>query len=787
MTKSIKISAIALGFSVLFSGTSFAQNKQRKSITDSIISLRAVEVTGHYKPISVSRLGVPAKELPITASRIQLEPLKTRGIFEFSEATRFTPGVNTKTSYGAFKQVSIRGFNYAPVELDGMRDERTTFNSYPMPDLSMVNSLEVLKGPSAVQSGHSAVGGVINIVRKSASSDRILDVFLMGGSWNTYQTTLTVGGKVCKGIQSLLNVNFAGGDQWRNRGDKRFSLYNNTKFILGEQHDLDFRIGYSHDFYGTEIGLPPTMPADIYATADDSKVYNQGDLQKGLNRSWRYNNESDFMYNTNFNASLKYNYYLSSDWKLSEYVMYTYDDIDYFGTEELSYMKSDDKKYSHYYKENGKKKYIDLDHVRLTFPLRFEHIAKTLQNHLELNGKFDLGRLHNTFLLGTSYVYMDRVSFSGYNDDLTGEIHGADSEYDVYGPGVMSIVDVKNPKSKGPMGQRFSLARPSETRSLGFYVQDFLEFSPKLKALLALRYDHYNLKSFGRLPAIDREAKYKKEEATSSLNYNALTYRLGMVYQPIKAWTMYASLANYFLPLRSTYSDKNILLNRDGKIIKNPDYKTAVFDPTSGYQIELGSSYDLSERLSVSASVYHINQNNAVRGLGNTEINGERKSIVAQIGQIISKGVDAELHYAPTRNLFFNVGYGYNDIRYGAVKENELGLKDVAEGVRLTNIPATTFYSYGNYTFTKGVLKGLDLNYSVTFTDKVYRNVEKNIYYDAYTLVNGGVRYFIPRSHITIGVQVNNIFNTEYFAQSLSNQLVPSEPCNLKFMLRYRL
>ena len=118
----------------------------------------------------------------------------------------------------------------------------------------------------------------------------------------------------------------------------------------------------------------------------------------GLKREWRYNDASDFMYNRAYNGSLKYTLSLPSGWKLSDYVSYAYDDIDYFSTEELSYPTSSTAgaKYGYYTKdEDGNKTYYDLDHVRFTFPLRFEHIAKTLQNTVDLTGSFSLGSVKN--------------------------------------------------------------------------------------------------------------------------------------------------------------------------------------------------------------------------------------------------------------------------------------------------------------------------------------------------------------------------------------------------------
>lgn len=87
---------------------------------------------------------------------------------------------------------------------------------------------------------------------------------------------------------------------------------------------------------------------------------------------------------------------LSDAAKLMNKFSYTNDDIDYFGTEDLAYLTSEEPIYSHYYMKGKKKVYISLDSLRYDFPLRFSHMAQTYNNQLELNGKFSTGNLGNT-------------------------------------------------------------------------------------------------------------------------------------------------------------------------------------------------------------------------------------------------------------------------------------------------------------------------------------------------------------------------------------------------------
>lgn len=762
---------------------------------DSAYHLNSVEVLG-FRRHNISKINVKMKDLPFTISKISMKPLKVRGIFDFQEAMRYTPSVNVRTTYGAFQQLSVRGFDYSPVEIDGMRDERTTFNSYPLPDLTMVESIETTKGPASILSGHSSVGGAVNIVRKSASNIPTLELMLVGGSWNTYQVTGTVGGQLVKGVNTLFNVNLSGGDGWRDRGDKRFSVYNNTNFQLAPNHILDLRLSYNNDYYGTETGLPATTPGELIEAATGKSIYQKGDMLRGLNMGQRYNTESDFMYHKSGSVLLRYTYYITDAWKLSNRTMYSHDVIDYFSTEELSYPTSDEPIYPYYYMEGDSKKYIDIDHVKRSFPLRFQHVAKTIQNQFDVSGKFDIGSVKNNLLAGFSYTMMDRVSFSGYS--VAKEpyaIHHPLDEHDVWGPGVKAITSAYHPDNSLLMHSRFSKASPSKTQVIGLFVQDVIEFSEQIKAFAALRYNNYGIRHYPKSDVTDRVSKYQIGEEKGHLVYNSLTYRLGLVYEPTESLSLYGSFANFFLPDRSSrsYNEKQILMDKHGKVIDQAtiDFKKAVFDPTTGYQIELGTNYSFNDRLSGSLALFHIKQKNLVRHIGNVPgvVNGEEvmKRVTAQVGTVISNGLEAEINYNPVRQLFLSLGYGLNDTRYGEIADNELNLKGVNKGDRLNYVPMHTFYTYGNYTIQKGVLRGLDLNYSVTYTDKIYRNYGSDLYYDPYTLVNVGAHYTVKGTPLTIGLQVNNLFDKTYFAQSLGNQLMPAAPRNFKLMINYKI
>ena len=133
----------------------FAQAQEKKEYTnfaDTTFNLQEVVTTAHYKARpQITKLDVPMTYLHISVSNLNATSLELRGIRNMQDAVRFMPGIRIQTSYGAFQQISVRGFDHAVMMVDGVRDERSAINnSYPIGDLSSVESIELLKGPASV-------------------------------------------------------------------------------------------------------------------------------------------------------------------------------------------------------------------------------------------------------------------------------------------------------------------------------------------------------------------------------------------------------------------------------------------------------------------------------------------------------------------------------------------------------------------------------------------------------------------------------------------------------------
>lgn len=753
---------------------------------DSIQHLRGVEVLAQRRqPLSsITRSQVPLSKLPLSLTQLSAQRLSSYGYSSVPEALRFVPAASFHTSYGAFYQLQVRGFDYTPIVIDGMRDERSTINSFPLSDLSDVESIEVLKGPASVLQGHSSEGGLLSITRRRAIAQTNFRSRLEYGSYGHIRNTTSYGTKLSKHLNGLAGFSYQGGEGWRNTKDKRLKLYGT---ISGDWSNdaLDLRLSYHRDFYGTEAGLPPVLSNDVYRVSDNALYVAKGEVQPRIKRDARYNNESDEMWHKGLNAQLKWRHTFGEKLRLSNQLSYNDDLIDYFSTEELSYRSKEvdksalptDAPYPYYYDTGSKRTYIDLDSVQLTYPLRFAHRARMLQNQLNLDGYVYTGTVKHNYSLGYDYSQMWRTSFTGYADD------------DVTGPGDQSLVSVAEPRSMGYMTHKFSKANPNETQDHGFYIQDLLELGSKWQVMAALRYDIYRYKWASAVATNGggMDYSYPQQGDFTYITSKALTYRLGLVYSPIEGTSVYASLANIFKPERQGVNAVYKYINDQGELF-TPQKNSRIFKPRSGYQMELGLRSDVASWLTADASVYYIKLNNMVKSFNIPEVQADgstkRQRYYAQIGSIISKGFELSLTARPSEGLELSLAYSLTDARYGDIVSNPYIQTDAATGAPLERVPKHQIISMGRYQLGKRFANA-ELHYNVNYTSE--RRAGQSLSYPAYALLDMGASLDIARG-LRFGVDVYNVTNHKTYISALGgNQFFPNAPTTFKAHLSYTL
>ncbi len=723
-----------------------------------------VEISTHVdlEAESLLKLSAKLKDIPLTTLSINAELIDETQVTTINEALKYATGIKPMLNYGGFQTFVMRGYGAPVIMLDGMRDERMNFsNSAPLTSLAAVDRIEYLKGPASVLYGHSAVGGILNVVRKQPSNDFTANFSSSYGTWETKRSVIGIGNKIGNKLSYRFDAGFSDTKGWRDAADKTLNGYFALNYELNENNLFEFRLAGNNDTYGTETGLP-AVTNDIMSEGG-SLLYEKGDLPETFKYSQRYNDPSDFLDHENANVSLKYTGKLGQRSKLQVHASYSDDLIDYFSTEELSYLTSNEAIYDNYYVNGEDKVYINLDTLQRTFPLRFSHETKTFQNNIDFISEQETGNVKHKINVGYFFMYINRTSFKGYN---LGE--------DVSGAGLYAKISVVDPIiNQGDLQTSFSKASIYHEHVNGLYAQDLIEVSEKLNLMAAVRYDNYHME-YQSATITDGRIFGEKSEASTIVNHS-ITYRFGAVYKPVNNLSLYASYANFFKPKRSVYNENYIYINKDGEQFF-PEDGEEVFEPESGYQAELGFKYDYQNKLQLNGSTYYIKKNNIVEYLDETD-GGNR--IYGQLGVVDSKGFDLEAKYKPCLAFSILAGYGFNIAKYQEFSANDY--TSSKEGNYIRNNPKShvfvwAYYKHNNFNI------GLGMDYN----DKLYTNSSNTYELPSYCLFDAVLGYNFKPTYIKL--KVNNIFDEEFFSSSVySSQYIPGQERNVMLTLGVNL
>jgi outer membrane receptor for ferrienterochelin and colicins len=167
--------------------------------------------------------------------------------------------------------VHINGMEgpYTMVTIDGMPIVGGLASVYGLNGIpnSMIEQMEVVKGPASTLYGSEAVGGLINVITKSPerAPDFSFDIF--GTTWGEINTDLSVKFKLNEKITSMFGVNYFNySNKIDNNGDNftdatlqdRISLFNKWSFKRKEDRQASIGLRYIYeDRWGGEMDWTP--------------------------------------------------------------------------------------------------------------------------------------------------------------------------------------------------------------------------------------------------------------------------------------------------------------------------------------------------------------------------------------------------------------------------------------------------------------------------------------------------------------------------------------------------
>ncbi|MDV7494958.1 TonB-dependent siderophore receptor [Acinetobacter baumannii] len=409
--------------------------------------------------------------------------------------------------------------------------------------------VEILKGISAIQSGMSTPGGVVNYVTKRPAD--VKNITVDANSEGGYTLATDVGGFVNDSFGYRINL-------------AHESIHPNVDHANGKREfgsvALDWKINErSKLLFDIEAQHQSQRSVPGYQLLDGQEVPTNVDQDRLLGyQSW-----SKPVVNNGLNASLKYQYAFNDQWNgslsasqsrvvIDDYIVFPYGSY-YSSGNELAvfdkdgnydiydYRSPDDTRITNQFAAglNGQFNTGNIQH-QIAFEL--QHTYKTLKHHTPLNG-----------FIGTGNIYENTVDY--------------------------------NPSLESP-GDRYKALQSDQT---AFTVSDRVQFN-----------DHWSTLLGGKLIHLDEQAYNSDGQQSRDTDLNKFLPQLALMYSPTATTNLYASYAKGLSDGGEAPWYTNNIKNNIGP---------SVLSPRSSEQYELGIKQQIRNFL-LTAAIFDLKQDN---------------------------------------------------------------------------------------------------------------------------------------------------------------------------------
>jgi iron complex outermembrane receptor protein len=644
--------------------------------------------------MSGTRTNVPIQNLPRSVQVLTSEFLADIGADTLSDAAAFLTGVVSQGNQNAVfdsNTFTVRGMRQNRHYRDGVRE------SFPgmMSDSITVDRIESLRGPSSLLAGVSEPGGMINQISKRPRTKTASTLKVSAGSWNYLRTEADVSVPVTKKFAVRAAAAWQDTDSWRDfEGNARTVGYlaavyrftpNTILNLRGESIDAKSVTAIAIPAYrlpgasSNVIGYVPEsiLPWDFNPfgpnSVRDTEVYRLGaELQHKLNDTFSLRaginwSKSDRRDNrVSASATTIYTRYL--DTALGNVAGNVVPDEIRWGA------TLDDELWDIWTYQTdlrGEFAYAGLKHESILGVERIES-----RNWRE---RFDTPNATGT----TPSTNPNALTRYKFPTSASGAIPAGGAQ-----PAWTQMTDLA----------RYSAPNVYLDQSV---IRQAISFTNVIStkndqwhALLGARYDEgKNTAITGTTRAAATNSPLPKEDATS--------HTVGVLYRPVKQFSLYASTSNSFSGVPSGFDVNNNVLNK----------------PEEGESLEAGiKSAFLDGKLGIEAAWFELNRTNVRRQLSDSEI-------IAAVGSLPSgarytqdagedaTGVELQVLYAPARGWLVSANYTNVDTTLGK-SENPARL-----GGPITGRGQQSGSLFQKYTFQNGALKGLAVTNGVIWVD----------------------------------------------------------------------
>jgi iron complex outermembrane receptor protein len=706
------------------------------------VILKEVVVTANQqpKPVTALRSGLKPMDTPQSVQVIGNEIIEQQQSIRLSDVIKNVNGVYVGSARGgAQESFYSRGYD---MSANNMFKNEFRFSSGSIPEVSSLEKVEVLKGSAALLYGNVAPGGILNMVTKSPLFTAGGELSMQMGSYSFYKPSIDIYGPLNKIIAYRFTGSYENSESFRDVVKKeRFYINPSFLFKASDKTEIILQGDYLNDDWTPDFGTGGIgkQIADVPRNTYLGAAWSYGNT-KQASVSGLVKHDFNKHYQLNFNTSFQ-NYNRTSK-----------------GTERVQ--PSD---------EVNETTYGDWNR-----PLgQNKNLEQIIGEQLSLQGCFKTGKVKHQLFTGVDFEnsYAQAYTFA-FNEKAVL----------INGKYVANLYDTINIFDFDPSTQRNDIPNAANTKIVktdtnrfGIYAQDLISITEKFKVLAGLRWSWQEAQA--------ETSDLLKNTVTEDVKRidEAFTPKLGLVYQPTRDVSVFASYTNSFTP-------------NTGVTIYGETIAPSLID-----QYEVGIKKDFWRGiLSTNITVYQIVNSNLAQtaefkadGSNNTDSN-----VKVLTGETTSKGIEIDITARPIDGLNIIAGYSYNDMRY----TKTLGLNgSFIEGERLVRTPANTANLSFFYTLQSGALKGISLgaigNYigerSGGWNDQIVINStgaktinDRDIPLEGYTTIDLSAGYSWKK--LSILCKLSNITNELNYTVHENYSINPIAPRLVMTSIKYK-
>lgn len=644
---------------------------------------------------SATKTDTLLRDVPQSVTVVTEELIADQAMQSMADVVRYVPGITMGQGEGNRDQPTVRGnATTADFFVDGVRDDVQYFR-----DLYNLERVEALKGSNAMIFGRGGGGGVINRVTKRAEWNPQRAFSLQAGSNDSFRGTLDVGQAVNDVFAARLNAMYEESDSYRDEVHlSRYGISPSLAFNIGERTTL--RLGYEHfsDERVADRGIPSFAGRPV--RTDASTFFGDPDLSHS---DADVDVVSALIEHTTGGLTIRNHTRYADYGKFYRNVFPGA--VDATGTQV---------RMSAYDNATGR---------------------ENLFNQTDLVWSLEGAGLRHTLLVGAELGRQKTDSFR-----RTGYFNDAATFY---------MTPLASPRISVPVTFRQSASDADnhvEADVAAVYVQDQVELSAHLQAVLGLRFDRFDLSYRDHRSGVGLT---RKDDLVSP--------RAGLIYKPIEPVSLYASYSISHLP-------------SSGDQFASLTVTTQTLEPEEFASYEIGAKWDVREDLALTAAVYRLDRTNT------SAPDPSDPTRIVQTGSQRTRGV--ELAVSGVLAPRWRVMGGY------AWQQAEITSRTTAAlpGATVPLTPKHTISLWNRYDLSPRWGFGL----GVIHQDDAYTAIDDTVTLPSFTRVDAAA-FLRVSERLSAQLNVENLLDARYYPTAHSNNnITPGSPPALRFTLNSR-